>query len=199
MPGCKILFTHVLDRVRVMISSRIWFLLEGFLEDYVFAWWNIWIFIILFFIFLRILFNVNGKATVWHTPCFFSFHIFAVYCQWKKGIFSGDKLEDNHQWKSKTAASPFWVQPNLSVQTNLWVKLQKGTMHWEWTKMERYPKDSMKCIGKGPVLKPFCISRCRRTKGGEHLEMQNYQFFQSIISFLFSFPGFKFVLLCLDV
>jgi hypothetical protein len=37
--------------------------LRGFFEDYIFAWWNIWVFLTLFFC-LKILFNVNGKATV---------------------------------------------------------------------------------------------------------------------------------------
>ncbi len=52
----------------VMISWRIfWFLLEDFFnEDYIFAWWNI----ILLSFALRYFFNVNGKATLSHTPCF---------------------------------------------------------------------------------------------------------------------------------
>jgi len=52
---------------RVIISWRILVSFRGIFEDYIFAWWNIWVFIILFFC-LKILFNVNGKATVWHTP-----------------------------------------------------------------------------------------------------------------------------------
>jgi hypothetical protein len=50
---------------KVIISWRISF--RRFFEDYIFTWWNIWVFI--FFICLKILFNVNGKATVWHTRC----------------------------------------------------------------------------------------------------------------------------------
>ncbi len=46
--------------------------LKGIFEDYIFTWWNIWVFIILFFFCLEILFNVNGKAIVWHTPWFSS-------------------------------------------------------------------------------------------------------------------------------
>jgi hypothetical protein len=62
---------------RVMISWRIWilgFLLEDVFEDYVLAWWNIfiWVSIILLLLLpLRYFFNVNGKATLWHTPLVF--------------------------------------------------------------------------------------------------------------------------------
>ncbi len=49
--------------VRVMISWRVLVSFRGFFfEDYICAWWNIWISIIL-------VFNVNGKVTMWHTPC----------------------------------------------------------------------------------------------------------------------------------
>jgi hypothetical protein len=44
-----------------------WFLLKDFFEDYILAWWNIWISIIL--LLSCDTFNVNGKAMVWHTPC----------------------------------------------------------------------------------------------------------------------------------
>jgi hypothetical protein len=48
----------------IIISWRILVSLRGFFEDYIFAWWNIWVFIILLFAF-KMLFNVNGRgATV---------------------------------------------------------------------------------------------------------------------------------------
>jgi hypothetical protein len=53
---------------RVIIFWRISVSFRGFFEDYVCAWWNIWVSIIL--LCLKILFNVNVKATVWHTPSF---------------------------------------------------------------------------------------------------------------------------------
>ncbi len=43
--------------------------LWGFLKDGLLAWWNIWVSIILLSFALRYFFNVNGKATIWHTPC----------------------------------------------------------------------------------------------------------------------------------
>jgi hypothetical protein len=49
-----------------------WFLLEGFFEDCILTWWNIWISII--FLCLKIFLNVNSKATVWHTPWFHQWH-----------------------------------------------------------------------------------------------------------------------------
>jgi hypothetical protein len=52
---------------RVLISWRILVSFRGLFEDYIFAWWNIWVSIILLFI--KIVFNVNDKATMWHTPC----------------------------------------------------------------------------------------------------------------------------------
>ncbi len=39
---------------------------DFFFGDYIFAWWNIWVFIILFC--LTIVFIVNGKATLCDTP-----------------------------------------------------------------------------------------------------------------------------------
>jgi magnesium-transporting ATPase (P-type) len=56
------------NRVIIYLEGFWVFLLEDLFEDYIFAWWNIWVSIILFFC-LKILFNVNGKATMWHTPC----------------------------------------------------------------------------------------------------------------------------------
>jgi hypothetical protein len=48
----------------VMISWRIlgFFYIGFFLKIIIFAWWNIWIFIILLFWLPMIVFNVNGKA-----------------------------------------------------------------------------------------------------------------------------------------
>jgi hypothetical protein len=61
-------------RCRGIFSWRILLvLLEKISEDYFFAWWNIWVFIILRLP-LRYVLNVNGKAKVWHTPCFISAH-----------------------------------------------------------------------------------------------------------------------------
>ncbi len=51
---------------RVIIFWRILVCFRGFFEDYIFAWWNIWVSIIL----PLIRFNVNGKPPVWHTPCY---------------------------------------------------------------------------------------------------------------------------------
>jgi hypothetical protein len=67
----KMIFWLVLKleiNYRVIISWRILGFFRGFFEDYIFAWWNIWVFIILSFA-LRYLLIVNGNATVWHTPC----------------------------------------------------------------------------------------------------------------------------------
>jgi hypothetical protein len=47
---------------RVLVSCR------GLFDYYIFAWWNIWVSIILSFS-LKIIFNAIGKATVWQTPC----------------------------------------------------------------------------------------------------------------------------------
>jgi hypothetical protein len=66
----KMIFSLVLIleiSYRVMISSwRIWFFSEGFVEDYVFAWWNIWISIIL----LLPYDTFECKWQVLHTPGF---------------------------------------------------------------------------------------------------------------------------------
>jgi len=65
---------------RVMIISwRILVAFRGFFEDYIFAQWNIWVSIILSF--ALVLFNVNGKATVWHTPCF-NMTFLVTNCDW---------------------------------------------------------------------------------------------------------------------
>jgi hypothetical protein len=61
---------------RVITSWKILISFEGCFEDYIFAWWNIWDFIIFFG--LKMHFNVNGKATMWHTPCFLR------YLEWIK-------------------------------------------------------------------------------------------------------------------
>jgi hypothetical protein len=57
---------------RVTISWRILASSRGFFEDYIFAWWNIWVSLIL--LLPVILFNVNGSAVVYHTP------------RWEEGI-----------------------------------------------------------------------------------------------------------------
>ncbi len=57
-----------------LVIIELWYL-EGFwFEDYVFAWWNIWVSIIYFG--LKIIFNVNGKATVWHTPFYYYYYYY---------------------------------------------------------------------------------------------------------------------------
>jgi len=53
-----------------------WFLIEDVFEDYIFAFENIWVSTILFC--LEILLNVNGKATMWHTPCWDVYELVAV-------------------------------------------------------------------------------------------------------------------------
>ncbi len=57
--------------IELKISWRILVSFRGFYGDYIFAWWNVWVSIILLLPF-KILFNVNDKATEWHTPCFIS-------------------------------------------------------------------------------------------------------------------------------
>jgi hypothetical protein len=57
----------------IIISWRILVSFRGFFEEYIFTWWNIWVSIILLFI--KIVFNVNGKATVWHP-------LFEWWSQW---------------------------------------------------------------------------------------------------------------------
>jgi hypothetical protein len=57
---------EISDRV-IIISWRILVYIRGFFEDYIFAWWHIWVSLI--FLLPVILFNVNDKAVVWHTPC----------------------------------------------------------------------------------------------------------------------------------
>ncbi len=47
---------------RILVSSR------GFFEDYILAWWNTWVSIILLLPSYTFL-SVNDKATVWHNPC----------------------------------------------------------------------------------------------------------------------------------
>jgi hypothetical protein len=49
---------------RVIISWRILVSFGAFFESYILAWWNIRVSIF----FLKLIFNVNGKAIVWHTP-----------------------------------------------------------------------------------------------------------------------------------
>jgi len=63
-------------KLGIISYYRVIIYLEGFLVSFrgffwrlYFAWWNIWISIILLFALLRYFFNVNGKAIVWHTPC----------------------------------------------------------------------------------------------------------------------------------
>jgi hypothetical protein len=68
------------NRVIIYLEG-FWFLLQDFFfKDYIFAWWNIiWVFIILLFA-LRYFFNVNGKATMWNTPCLFTFGAWVFLC-----------------------------------------------------------------------------------------------------------------------
>jgi hypothetical protein len=53
----------------IIYVEGFWFLLEDFFEDYIFAMVKYLNFHNSSFA-LRYLFNVNGKATVWDTPCF---------------------------------------------------------------------------------------------------------------------------------
>jgi hypothetical protein len=62
---------------RVIISWRILVsFFRRFFEDYIFVRWNIFEFHNSSFA-LRYFFNVNGKATVWHTP------LLKMSCKWK--------------------------------------------------------------------------------------------------------------------
>jgi len=91
---------------RVMISWRILvsFGLEEFFEDYIFCMVKCLSFHNSCFC-LQILFNVNGKATVWHTPLFIyfdtpSFYVGrsepAHYLQWFFFVFKGSQSGDYH-------------------------------------------------------------------------------------------------------
>jgi hypothetical protein len=51
-----------------LISGKILVSFRGFFEDYILAWWNVWVSIVL--LFLKILYNASGKATMRHAPCF---------------------------------------------------------------------------------------------------------------------------------
>jgi len=66
---------------RFIISWRILVSFTGFFERFIFACWNIWGSIILL---LLILFNANGKATVWQAPCFI--FISSHWLKWSESI-----------------------------------------------------------------------------------------------------------------
>jgi hypothetical protein len=53
----------------VIISWRILVYFRGFFEDYIFAWWNIWVFP-LFFFWLKILWNVKWQGQSMTKPLF---------------------------------------------------------------------------------------------------------------------------------
>jgi hypothetical protein len=61
---------------RVIISWRFLVLFRGFFEDFIFAWWNIWVCHIfaniwVFSIYSRNTFQRKWQGhTVWHTPCY---------------------------------------------------------------------------------------------------------------------------------
>jgi hypothetical protein len=80
-PGANIIFERLTYRGikswRILVSSR------GFFEDYIFAWWNIWVSTILLLRYYTFL-SVNGKATVWHNPCSLP------------TVFGGDHISLNH-------------------------------------------------------------------------------------------------------
>jgi hypothetical protein len=61
----------------IIISWRILDSFRGFFKYYIFSWWNIWVSIILLLP-LRYFFNVNGKAILWHTPCFVCDHALTI-------------------------------------------------------------------------------------------------------------------------
>jgi len=90
---------------KVIISWKIFgFFLEDFFEDYIFAWWNIWISTNLLFA-LKILFNENGKATVCDTPIVFS------SLKGKKKKKSSNSLENLRVMIRKIRPSYFQVTP----------------------------------------------------------------------------------------
>jgi hypothetical protein len=67
---------------RVLIYLEgFWFLLEDFFEDYIFCMVKY----LSFRFCLKIPFNANGKATVWHTPCFNTTNITQVSTLHYKG------------------------------------------------------------------------------------------------------------------
>ncbi len=68
---------------RVIVSWRIFVSFRGFLKIIIFAWWNIWVFKYFFFC-IKILFNVNGKGTVWQTPSYIT-KVFSLYKMYALG------------------------------------------------------------------------------------------------------------------
>jgi hypothetical protein len=66
-----------------------WIILVDFFEDYIFAWWNIWVFIDL----LLHLDTFKCKATVWHTP------------RWNKACAQGSTLREPLFWERQGAPS----------------------------------------------------------------------------------------------
>ncbi len=63
---------------RVIIIRKILVSFRGFFEDYILAWWNIWVFIILLFC-LKILFNLNGQGHSVTHPLLLCFTLLVVH------------------------------------------------------------------------------------------------------------------------
>ncbi len=107
---------------RVMISWKILVSFRGFFLKIIFlSGKNIWIFIVL--LLLWDIFDVNGKATVWHTPCFSLFslipsstvpllclviYVFYALLQWVRPRF-GD-----------TSKMRGWTQPWVVLWPLVW-------------------------------------------------------------------------------
>jgi hypothetical protein len=102
-----------------LISLRTFGFLRGFFEDYIFEDYNRCMVKYLSFhnstFFLKISFNVNGKVTVWHTPCW----TLASQGPWprRKGCIWNRVRVDNMQgfvragyyhWKVNLVKEPHW-------------------------------------------------------------------------------------------
>ncbi len=85
------------------------FFLEDFLKNVFFAWWSIWVSIILFLC-------KSQKATVWNSPCFFRFpvSVFAQYAIDSKGIARARARARTHSRTSEPVGPVVVLLPFLS-------------------------------------------------------------------------------------
>jgi len=67
----------------IIISWRILISFRVFFGDYIFAWWNIWVFMILLFAF-KYFFNVNGEGHIVTHPLYIYVMLF---CSWERFFF----------------------------------------------------------------------------------------------------------------
>jgi len=123
---------------RVIISWTILVSFREFFEDYIFALRNIWVFIISSFALRYLLINVNGKATMWHTPCF-ALHCIAVHApscwKWKCLLIHQWVSNCAHHGKSKTT-SPSKAKKGQYFVIIRWVRLLEPqySMFFRWKK-----------------------------------------------------------------